>query len=237
MKGLAASMLVATLVSITVLVAPRTAHACECDESVLSEYAGEVDLAFSGRQSARFEPGPDPDGVISSTDPVTLVIHVERVYKGSVGQPMEVRTSRGAGTCGTDFARRGVIGIVAFRRAGGFWVGTCSSPVTIDELEEVFGEGHPAEPLSEALVRKAEVLAREAEVLAREAEATKLHAEVLALEAEAAKLDAEVLAPEEELLASRDGMSTAALILLAAGGMGIIAVLVILLRRPKSNLS
>ena len=256
-------MLVATLVSITVLLPPRTAHACSCVEFVLSEYAGEVDIAFSGRQSARIEPGPGPDGVISGGDPVTLVIHVERVYKGSVDQPMEVRTSLDGAACGQDFARWGVVGIVAFNRGGQFWVGSCSSPVSLDELEEVFGEGHPVEPLSEILAREAEIMVGEAEVLAleaeamarrvgdiaqragglnreagvlaREAEEAKLDAEVLAGEAEAAKLDAEVLALESELLISRDGMSTVALTLLAAGGMGIVAVLVILLRRQKGN--
>ena len=249
-------VLVATLVSITVLVAPRTAHACSCTEFVLSEYAGEVDIAFSGRQSARIEPGPGPDGVISGGDPVTLVIHVERVYKGSVDQPMEVRTSLDGAACGQDFARRGVVGIVAFNWEGQFWVSSCSSPVTLDELEEVFGEGYPVEPVSEVLAGEAEVLAGEAEAMARgvgemaqragglsreagvlalEAEATKLHAEALALEAEATKLDAEALARKEDSLPSRDGVSTAALILMAGGGIGIVAMLVAFLRRQRSD--
>ena len=173
MRKYGALLLAAAVFCAILAVAPRTAHACSCVDRPLSEYADDVVVAFAGSQIERILPEPGPDGVWSSMDPVTLVFEVERVYKGRAGSQIALRTNRSGASCGVDFGRRGGTGVVAFDIAEGLYsVGLCGSPVTIAELEEVFGDGYPPDPIreAEALAREAEVLALEAKTLAREAE-------------------------------------------------------------------
>lgn len=152
-----------------------TVHACSCVGSPLSEYADEVDVAFSGIQVSRVVPPPNADGTVSSGDPVTLVFEVTRVFKGSVGSRIDVRTNRGEVSCGVDMAMRGLVGVVAFGGQGGLGVELCSSPVAISELEEVFGEGHPPDPLL-------------GEMVALDSEMVRIGEEVAGLESEVADL-------------------------------------------------
>ncbi len=200
-------MLIAVVFCAIMAVTPRTAFACSCALVPLSEYADEVALAFTGRQLERVELiPPDSSGVVSTADPVILVFQVHWVYKGRVGTRVEVRTVRGRTSCGIDFGGRGVTGVAAFEtREGGLQVSSCWSSVTSAELEEVFGEGYPADPEVEALRQKVEESAREAET---------------------SSLQAELLAREAEVLDPRDGVSTTVQVLLAAG------VLVILVGMP-----
>ncbi len=140
---LAAAMVCALLIS-----APRAAHACSCLPGPLSEYADEVSLAFAGRQLARSV----------GDHGATLVFQVDRVYKGRSGPRISVGTGLGGGDCGVDLSGRGVRGMVAFFDAGrqGLTVDICSSPVALDELEEVFGEGHPVVGETEAVAGEVE---------------------------------------------------------------------------------
>ncbi|MDE0121132.1 MAG: hypothetical protein OXS33_05305 [bacterium] len=174
------------LVSTFVVVGPLTARACSCDVFVLSEHADDVVIAFSGRQKARIVPNPSPEGLVSSGDTVTLVFEVSRVYKGLVGQQVEVRTNRGGPSCGVDLAGRGVVGVVAFEWRGGLGVGSCTSPVTIGGIEAVFGEGTPPSHLVTGEGALPSDLVTD---VGLEEEVSGLATEVLDLEGEAADLD------------------------------------------------
>ena len=201
----------AVFVSITVVVAPRTAHACSCVDLPLSEYADEVDIAFSGSQIERIISEPE-GSARSSADPVTLTFRVNRMYKGRAGPLIEVRTVRDEMSCGVDFAGKGITGVAAYSRGGDeYRVGLCGSPVTIGELQEVFGEGYPPD-----------------EVLG-------LQQEVAGLEEEVAGLEEEVLSLQSEVSSLRGSASTTTRILLAAGGMVIVAGLVAYLRRTRGD--
>ena len=137
------SLVIAAMITLAAFVmTPEAAHACSCAQTTLSEYADEMDVAFAGRQIDR---NADSDGV-------TLLLEVHRVYKGQAGPFIEVRTGYGGGDCGTEFDRVGTTGVAAsIRGEHGWWVGEkgdllvdfCSSHVTIDELEDVFGAGYP----------------------------------------------------------------------------------------------
>lgn len=120
-----------------ILIAPGPAHGCKCENLPLSEYADEVDLAFSGRQVERIS----DEGFIVF---VTLVFEVHRVYKGQAGPLIEVRTGWGGGDCGTDFLGKGVTGVAAFGEDGeALGVGRCGSHHSVSDLEEIFGPGYP----------------------------------------------------------------------------------------------
>ncbi len=108
---------------------PRTAHACTCYESPLSEYADDVEAAFSGKQVRK----------VNRDSYDILVFEVERVFKGRVGPRFAVRT--GHTSCGVDFEGEGVVGVVAYLLRGELFAGYCSSPAPISELVEVFGVG------------------------------------------------------------------------------------------------
>ena len=142
MRKYGALILVAAVFCAILAVTPRTAHACSQGEyRHLSEYAEDVELAFAGHQLRRIVP--------SSNEPwkpwsVTLVFQVDRVYKGQAGPQVEVRTNRDRAACGLDLSGAGVTGVWAFRTKEGLGVGT-GSTITIAELEEVFGEGYPAD--------------------------------------------------------------------------------------------
>ena len=77
----------------------------------------------------------------------TLVLAVDRVYKGRSGSVVEVHTrDPGGETCGTEFWSIGTTGIAAwYDENNALWVDRCASHHTIAELEEVFGAGYPPE--------------------------------------------------------------------------------------------
>ena len=118
----------------------------------LSEYADEVDVAFQGRQIERIPLEPDSDELDSDEfllpgeGPFTLVFEVDRVYKGVVGSRIEVYTWLGGASCGVSFDGRGLVGVAAFARGSELRVDVCASPVSIGDLEEVFGDGVPPDP-------------------------------------------------------------------------------------------
>ena len=143
MRKYGALILVAAVFCAILAVTPRTAHACSCEFRPLSEYADDVELAFAGRQLRRIVPASNEDAWKLGS--VTLVFQVDRVYKGRAGPQVGLRTNAGGAACGLDLSGAGITGIVAFPTKEGLGVNTCGSPVTIAELEEVFGEGYPAD--------------------------------------------------------------------------------------------
>ena len=107
-----------------------------------------MELAFAGRQLRRIVPASNEDAWKLGS--ATLVFQVDQVYKGRAGPQVELRTNQVSAACGLDLSGAGVTGVAAFRTKEGLGVGSCGSPVTIAELEEVFGEGYPAYLRAEA---------------------------------------------------------------------------------------
>ena len=145
MRKYGALILVAAVFCAILAVTPRTAHACSCEGLPLSEYADDMELAFAGHQLRRIVPASNGEAWS-----VTLVFQVDRVYKGQAGPQVEVRTNQDRAACGLDLSGAGITGVAAFPTREGLGVNRCASPVTIAELEEVFGEGYPADLKAEA---------------------------------------------------------------------------------------
>ncbi len=121
---------------------PRPAGACSCGSAPLSEYADEVDIAFTGQQIGRFQP---PGPVVSSGAPTLLVLRVHRVFKGQTAPLIKLVTVFDEVSCGIDFRGRGTVAVVADIREGDIRVGLGDSRHTVDEFEEAFGPGYPPE--------------------------------------------------------------------------------------------
>lgn len=237
-RVMAASMLVAALVGITVLATPRPAHACVCADVPLSDYADEVDVAFTGWQVERII--SESDGSTWSSDPVTLTFRVTRVYKGRAGPLIEVQTVRDGSSCGVDFAEKGVKGVAAFSRGGDeYMVSLCGSVVTIGELKEVFGEGNPPD---EALTLQEEVEGMQEEVEEPGANIEDLlpddlrqEDEMVSMQGEVSGLEEEAISLQTEVSSLKGAVSTMARVLLLAGGLVMTAGLVAFLRRKRDD--
>ena len=127
---------------IALVALPRPAEACSCMGTPLSEYADEVDVAFTGWQIGRFQPsGP----VLHSSDDTLLVLRVDRVFKGRAAPLITLVTVVESASCGTDFRGRGAVTVVASMWGDDLRVGLCDSRHTVDEFEESFGPGYPPE--------------------------------------------------------------------------------------------
>ena len=132
----------ALALALSALVAlPRPAEACSCMAIPFSEYADEVDIAFTGWQIGRFE----PRGPVSTGDDTLLVLRVDRVFKGRAAPLITLVTVVNEVTCGIDFRRRGAVAVAASKWGDDLRVGLCSSLHTVDEFEESFGPGYPPE--------------------------------------------------------------------------------------------
>ena len=132
----------ALALALSALVAlPRPAEACSCTAPPFSEYADEVDVAFTGWQIGRFE----PRGPVSTGDDTLLVLRVDRVFKGRAAPLITLVTVVNEVTCGIDFRGRGAVAVAAYMWEGDLRVGLCGSWHTVDEFEESFGPGYPPE--------------------------------------------------------------------------------------------
>ncbi len=120
---------------------PRPAGACSYLDTPLSEYADEVDIAFTGQQIGRFEPRVP----VVSNDDTLLVLRVHRVFKGQTAPLITLVTVLESPSCGIDFRGRGTVAVVADEREGDLWVTLGDSRHTVDEFEEAFGPGYPPE--------------------------------------------------------------------------------------------
>ena len=140
---IAAPFALVAAVTISALAAtPGTARACSCSTDPLEPTGGEV--AFAGRQVSRVildaDNGSDPTALSA-----VLVFEVDRVYRGSVGPRINLRTHELDAMCGVDFTGEPIVGIGAFRdsRSGELAVHLCFSNFEIHYLEEVLGGGYP----------------------------------------------------------------------------------------------
>ena len=120
---------------------PRPAGACMCMDIPFSEYANEVDIAFTGRQIGRLQPsGP----LLHSMEDALLVLRVDRVFKGRAAPLITLVTVVDSASCGIDFRGSGAVAVTAYMWEGDLSVGLCDRH-TVDEFEESFGPGYPPE--------------------------------------------------------------------------------------------
>ncbi|MYJ15378.1 MAG: hypothetical protein F4085_02290 [Acidimicrobiia bacterium] len=192
--------------------APRVAHACSCLDSALSEYGDEVVLAFEGQQLDRIVEGSE----------VLLVFRVGWVYKGRSGSRVTVGTGFGGGDCGLDLSGEERSGIVAFDDGnGGLTVNICTSPVSLEELEDVFGAGHPPESPHSAPESEAPGLQESSGEGFPPDRVAALQEEMFSLRADVSSL--------------RDTVSTMARILMVSGAIVVVALVVAIRRRRRDS--
>lgn len=87
------------LVPLVVLMAAAPAHACSCAMGGTKEYVEWADAIFTGTLVEVDAPDPD-DGHVSRGDDITMLVAVDRVFKGEAPAQVEVVTSSGGASCG-----------------------------------------------------------------------------------------------------------------------------------------
>ena len=138
---------------------PQPAPGCSCARTAtLSEYADEVDIAFTGRQIERVE----PDGTAIGAAKVALILEVDRVYRGRTGPLISVLTNFGEGNCGIDFSGEGLVAVApALRQDDDLEVALCGSQYAISDFQAVFGPGYPPDEAMTQTLEQMEKSARD----------------------------------------------------------------------------
>lgn len=101
------------------------AQACSCVPLELDSALEEMDGALVGSVESREEPPPAQDGTVSSGDLVTLVIDVERVFKGQIGPTVPVVTARDGASCGVSAQEGERVGLLLTIRARRWHASLC----------------------------------------------------------------------------------------------------------------
>ena len=135
--------LVAALSFLTLV--PTTAFACSCVAGSAEEYVDRADVVVSGRFVARDQPGR----IVSSLDPVTYTVEVDRVHKGTASAELEVLTAVSGASCGLEgVALDRHYLVYATYEGAELWVGLCggtasATPQRLREVEAVTGPARP----------------------------------------------------------------------------------------------
>ncbi len=90
------------IVVVLMLSLPVPAHACSCISSPIDEALAGATEVFTGRVTA--VKNPYAGAVIqSSMDPLSVTMSVDRVWKGTLGRSVELRTANSGASCGYRF--------------------------------------------------------------------------------------------------------------------------------------
>lgn len=90
--------MVAGTVGISWLGAPRAA-ACSCVATTTAEQAARAELVAVGTVAKSSVP---PGTVVYGSDPITLTVELESLWKGTAERTVEVQTPGGSASCGLD---------------------------------------------------------------------------------------------------------------------------------------
>lgn len=126
-RGFALAVLVAMAFGLA-----TPALACGCDSKPLSDLIAEADAVFTVI--------PLDPSEVSTPGPMTM--EVSRVYKGQVGETVEVWATEGPAACGMAADQDGAVGLLAAESGGKTRIGTCLPPYSVADIEEILGPGH-----------------------------------------------------------------------------------------------
>lgn len=137
--------------SLVVLGAPPS-FACSCANVSTPEYVDGADAVFTGTVVDKQPPPKRP--VMSSTDPVTYTLDVERTFKGDLSDPLPVLSAVSGASCGLEGVRVGgrYVVFAAQGRGGALWASLCggTAPWSADlEADVVAAAGPGAAPVAE----------------------------------------------------------------------------------------
>jgi hypothetical protein len=152
------ALCVSVLVAGCLLVDPGTAHACSCAFGTVAEAAGRADVVLTGSAVAVTDPSgrPVPVGTAGYADRSdhrdhTYRVEVDRVYRGTAGPDLALRTSGTGAACGWEgmAVRRPYVLFLDQQDGGSLVTGLCSgnrplTPAVTAALEEALGRPSPA---------------------------------------------------------------------------------------------
>lgn len=138
--------LIALLVGVGLVSAPKTALGCSCIAPDAEELLASSDGAFVGTLIE--EPGPGI-GIVSSADEVPYVFEIEAAYKGDLASPITVVSARDGASCGIEVPL-GEKAALFINRSGNQWHGNLCAQMGSDALLDgglppiPFGEASPS---------------------------------------------------------------------------------------------
>lgn len=124
------------LASLAVIGGGWEAQACSCDALTPAQALKAADVAFSGLVTAVVD-GAAP------TDPRTVTVDVDLVYKGVVPAIALVATDPTGDTCGIDFVPSQRYTVFAQTTGGGLTSGICDATAANADLLTAVAEGRP----------------------------------------------------------------------------------------------
>lgn len=136
-----------------VVVTGAPSFACRCAGGAVREYVDRADVVVTGTVTDVEPPPRRP--VMSSNDPVTYTVAVDRVYAGGAAAEVAVLSEASSASCGLEGVRAGgrYVVFAAQRTVGGepaheLWANLCggtgpATPRFVAQLEAVTGPGEP----------------------------------------------------------------------------------------------
>lgn len=151
--------LLAALVAATglVLAAPAPAFACSCAGGGATQFVKWADVVVVGEVTG-ITPPPERE-VMSSGDPATYAVAVDRVLAGQAGATVEVLSAVSGASCGLEGIEvgRDYVLFASYQDIGGeptevLWASLCggtapASASFVAEVEAVTGAGSPPDPV------------------------------------------------------------------------------------------
>lgn len=139
-----------------VVLTTSPSFACSCVQASPAEHVDAADVVVLGTVVDR--QGPPLRPVMSSGDPATYTVEVERVFKGVVRPTVHVLSADSGASCGLEAEEGRRYMVFADRTRGELWAGLCGGTATADpqlvaEVEEAAGPPRDPDPRAEPTVR------------------------------------------------------------------------------------
>lgn len=119
-------LLFASFVMLAVLSFPRSASACSCLRTSVTDAFALADVVFTGRVVSIQLGDPLEPGVKSTADPVLIALDVSGYWKGPVSRVITVTTPQSEMSCGFTFQRGRDYLIYAYKAGAGLTTDLCS---------------------------------------------------------------------------------------------------------------
>ncbi|WP_167568741.1 hypothetical protein [Brevibacillus migulae] len=104
MRKLVSLLLLFLLIGAWSLSMPSRTYACSCVQLPdVQEALAKAEAVFAGKVIQINEPKPNGQGILSSSDPVTVTFEVTQTWKGDTQKQVRVQTALDSASCGYEF--------------------------------------------------------------------------------------------------------------------------------------
>jgi len=119
-----------TVAGMLMVVAPGAASACSCMIRPLADRLSAADVVFLGTPTN----GDEPEGAVSSADPVRWTFHVDAVHKGAVTRTVNVLSALDSASCGIPFEVNNPYLVFGVINGDAVTAGLCGGTERLDQI-------------------------------------------------------------------------------------------------------